>query len=400
MEPSLPPNWRAAKAADGKEYYFHEVTGATSWTFPKAEDEPPKVVALTSGGDEGAPAPAMSIAVDGVGVGGIAPVPPEEMPPTRADLTSAGQAASAGPDPDLQTPGPAPGPLSSNLGPNFAKCLVILVASFVVMLASGIQHGRKGIRGSIFIQNANLPWFSYAVALSVISLAFTLIFLLTAKYHSNFQSVSINLPTGATSLPQLYSGFMVLWWGIGTGLLTFHKPYTYTGNAYFACWACLIAALLMSVNTFNRVKHVWETINGEVASSSASKSLLLLALAALTLIFASADYVKDSGQGVWGLCCGLFTLFFILVFAWLRKNGKGGPAALKLISLVLFIMWAVAAGILTFDYPFVPTGNGFFACWIGLFCAASVLYQQVYGQEVQWARTFRRSFSIDNDEHV
>ena len=30
----LAPNWRAAKAADGKEYYFNEVTGETSWTKP------------------------------------------------------------------------------------------------------------------------------------------------------------------------------------------------------------------------------------------------------------------------------------------------------------------------------------------------------------------------------
>jgi len=398
MEPTLPPNWRAAKAADGKEYYFHEVTGATSWTLPTAEDEPAKVVALTSGGGEDAPAPATSIAIDGGGGGGgMASMPPavEEQPPTRADLASV-----AGPDPDLQAPGPAPGPMSSNLGGNLAKCLVILVASFVVMLASGIQHGRNGESGSIFIQNANLPWFSYAVALSVISIGFTLIFLLMAKHHSNFQSISLNLPLGATSLPQLYSGFMVLWWGIGTGLLTFHKPYTYTGNAYFASWACLIASLLMCVSTFNRVKHVWETINGEVTSSSASKSLLLLLIAAVTLIFASADYVKSSGQGVWGLCCGLFSVFFILVFAWLRKSGKGGPAALKFLSLVLFFMWAIAAGILTFDYPFVPTGNGFFACWVGVFCSASVLYQEVYGQEVQWAANFRRSFSLDANEHV
>ena len=32
--PALPPNWRSAKAADGKEYYFNELTGETSWTFP------------------------------------------------------------------------------------------------------------------------------------------------------------------------------------------------------------------------------------------------------------------------------------------------------------------------------------------------------------------------------
>ena len=31
--PALPPNWRSAKAADGKEYYYHE-NGETSWSVP------------------------------------------------------------------------------------------------------------------------------------------------------------------------------------------------------------------------------------------------------------------------------------------------------------------------------------------------------------------------------
>ena len=36
MDPALPPNWRSARAADGKEYYFNELTGETSWTVPTA----------------------------------------------------------------------------------------------------------------------------------------------------------------------------------------------------------------------------------------------------------------------------------------------------------------------------------------------------------------------------
>lgn len=36
METSLPPNWRSARAADGKEYYFNELTGETSWTVRAA----------------------------------------------------------------------------------------------------------------------------------------------------------------------------------------------------------------------------------------------------------------------------------------------------------------------------------------------------------------------------
>jgi polyhydroxyalkanoate synthesis regulator phasin len=31
-----PPGWRATKTAEGKEYYYNETTGETSWTMPAA----------------------------------------------------------------------------------------------------------------------------------------------------------------------------------------------------------------------------------------------------------------------------------------------------------------------------------------------------------------------------
>ena len=31
-----PPGWRATKTAEGKEYFFNETTGETSWTMPSA----------------------------------------------------------------------------------------------------------------------------------------------------------------------------------------------------------------------------------------------------------------------------------------------------------------------------------------------------------------------------
>lgn len=40
------------------------------------------------------------------------------------------------------------------------------------------------------------------------------------------------------------------------------------------------------------------------------------------------------------------------------------------LSLVNFIWWGVAAGILTFSGPFTVTGNGYFAVWAGFFASA------------------------------
>ena len=50
MTQDLPPNWRSAKDSDGKEYYFNELTGETSWTFPQPDGggKPPPVEAVQS----------------------------------------------------------------------------------------------------------------------------------------------------------------------------------------------------------------------------------------------------------------------------------------------------------------------------------------------------------------
>jgi hypothetical protein len=34
--PALPEGWRLTKTAEGREYYYHEGTGETSWTVPEA----------------------------------------------------------------------------------------------------------------------------------------------------------------------------------------------------------------------------------------------------------------------------------------------------------------------------------------------------------------------------
>lgn len=41
--------------------------------------------------------------------------------------------------------------------------------------------------------------------------------------------------------------FLVLHWVFGAGVLTFDKPFTVTGNGYFACWGSVLASLMFAL---------------------------------------------------------------------------------------------------------------------------------------------------------
>ena len=38
---------------------------------------------------------------------------------------------------------------------------------------------------------------------------------------------------------------LLVWWAIAAGLLTFQSPFTSPGNGFFACWACLVASIVL-----------------------------------------------------------------------------------------------------------------------------------------------------------
>ena len=248
--PALPPNWRSAKAADGKEYYFNELTGETSWTFP-------------SGNGAAAPSAPEDIKVS---------VPPalvsEEKGPSAAadepppdDFNDALERATEPQEPPSgggRIRGMYDG-LGATMGPVLGKMLAIAVASFVVMLQSSIKFDLVAAE-SIPAQ----PNLAYSVSVGTVSFGMVVIYLLLSKFATR-QVASVTLPLprgrGPVTVPQLFALFFALWWLFGTIILTFYGPWTTTSVSYFACWIALVASAQACATSFTRVSTVFRSLS-------------------------------------------------------------------------------------------------------------------------------------------
>jgi len=380
----LAPNWRAAKAADGKEYYFNEVTGETSWTKPAPP--PQRVEPLVSdGADVGA----------GNGVGND--VAARDMPGSLAPRAGAADSPDRFGSPSAPS-GSSPG--SGPLGPFMPKLVILLAASFVVMLQAAIEDGKEECitsqeatsGGNCTPHNKSLV--SYAVAVGTVSLIVLLGVLACARLRPELVGEKkFAMPRGKEAKPiHLLSGFLLLWWAIGCGILTFHEPFKNTSNAYFACWVALLVSMLLGVDSYAAMHVAWKQYE-DAAADLTTYFLLIMLLASFVLFLASLDYVSDSSQGAWGFSCALITALLTAVYMAGRSRNKLTVPVSKVLTGLIFALWVFGAGVLTFDEPFSTTGNGFFSCWVGVVASASLSYQCYFNTQIAWAQHLRNSFS-------
>lgn len=73
-----------------------------------------------------------------------------------------------------------------------------------------------------------------------------------------------------------------------------------------------------------------------------------------------------SSQWIWAIVVSSATLLLCIPIH-LRVLVDEGVAV---IALLLFAAWAAAAGVLTFEYPYVQPGNSYYAIWIGFVASA------------------------------
>jgi len=374
MSGQLPPHWKTANAADGKEYYFNEITGETSWT-PPPMDTVPKVEPMVS---DASPA---SVSI---GMGG------DDGMRSRGMGDVSGSPRSGEPDMRMGSQSEASGPLAA-LHPHTPKIMIILVASFVVMLEASIEYSQGPRNGGIL---------AYAVAVGTVSLWFVLILMFMAKARpGTVSNGTIRMPRDSQfSVLQTAAAFFFVWWGVGCGILTFHAPYQVTSNAYFACWVALFSSLIMCVDAFSNLQSAWQKYS-TATSDMTMQLMLVMLMASLILFLASLDFANFS-QGKWGIICGLSTAILTIIYYYLQTKNRLSLSGRKAISTLNVLFWAFGVGVLTFDFPFRTTGNGFFACWTGLIASASLTYQIFFESQIPWRAHLTRSFSTSRSHMV
>jgi len=272
--PELLPNWRSATAADGKEYYFNELTGETSWTFPTADAAPAEVppaaspappADLSQGG-----ADALSVAVD------VAP-PIVQTFRAEADSPALGVASSLG-GAGAHTHGLGP---THGLGggltfstPNVLKALEgklfqlisLFLSSFVLLLVACIDYGGH----KMYVSGAGDQPYprslgAYSISVGMVSIGTIVGYFLMARYKSAFlDSYELSIGSSSLNAAQIVSTFLFVWWFIAVGILTFHGPYTATSNAYFSLWVSTAISMNLLSRAYSTVQSKMDQFHTEV----------------------------------------------------------------------------------------------------------------------------------------
>lgn len=378
MEPALPPNWRVARDSDGKEYYFNELTGETSWSVPEEGGKP---AALTSG------SPDMGDKDEMAESGEFAPGPYDGGMMVSSGGGGGGEGRSRS--------GSMYAELSQLVGERvLPRLIMIVLCSFVVMLQSSVELGRASGDGGTQ---------SYGIAVGSISMGVTLGMLGMAKLKpQTFSNYVIPKIPGELTILQSFAVFLFVWWVPGAIVLTFFAPFRGTSNAYFATWAALIASLLVLADTWMAVGDKLRALStSRIHTDGNARSLVAMTLASILVFFASFEYVGEGvSQGTYALIVSMISACLSALTFFLTEKQKIGLAVKKAIAATLVINWIIAAIILTFDQPFTFTSNGFFGTWFATYFAVTYCWQIFGGGDFELSRGAVRALSFISVEDV
>jgi hypothetical protein len=227
------------------------------------------------------------------------------------------------------------------------KVPLLGVAASAIILLVAVGVGQVGKRHR-----------SYGYALGSVALIIAVLGLLP-KISDHFDKYSLYV-----------NYFLFLWCFIGACVMTFGDgPFIDTGNGYFSAWALAVfSAMSMGISNTN--------IPDEVRTATAGMNVILgLGACAFVVMIAIIPYFDNygnygKGESIFALVVAVLTIFLALYLVYAKYKNNVAMKQFEFPTLAVFaVLWIVAASMVTFRYPFVTTGNGYFASWGGAVCA-------------------------------
>lgn len=222
---------------------------------------------------------------------------------------------------------------------------ITFVASFVLLFAVGgfYQWGTYGTNyASYALSVACVP-----LALSFVSLVLLHFFEEAYENHCRWLNM-----------------FIFLWSFVGAFFLTMKEPFTVSCNGYFAAWGIVLGSA-MSIGV---------TISALGAATRGVGPLMGAVMMSLVLIVATISPIKyghqNMSEAVYAMVLSCLTIIFALGVAASNKQGVGSkvinPRTYFAALTAFTVCWIVMAFLTTFRGPFLATGNGYFASWVGM----------------------------------
>ncbi|KAL7430265.1 hypothetical protein ACHAXH_004271 [Discostella pseudostelligera] len=253
-------------------------------------------------------------------------------------------------------------------------------------IASGISKWLEASSPFLYVELASIvlliacvsdwyatTWYKYALSVSLVSLIICLVLQTTEFVVPGFIDWKVGKAEEGYTVQQLCSVFLLFWWIVGTGIITFKGPFVTTSNGWFGAWGGLLATVKWSIG----LKNI--SFFGDGSQPSGLRQLYNLAVCSVILLFASIppltqDWANKGGAGLAiagsAITC-IACAYFISMYSDVPRN------MMKVTVVILFVLWVVVACVCTFHGPFLYTNNGFFAAWLGCLSAFSLLLTEM-----------------------